>query len=326
MNYKTVIIGTGSHLPERILTNADLEKMVDTSDEWITTRTGIKSRRIATKGEETSQIASDAALAALDMAGLEPGDIDLIIVGTMSCEKIMPSCACLVQKKIGAHNAFAFDMNAACSGFLYSLDMADKYIKNSPEMKILVIGSETISTRLNWEDRNTCVLFGDGAGACVLTGDNHGSGVISSRLQSDGRLWNLLCMDGPQSMNVDLQKKDYDGSYIRMAGRDVFKHAVRAMEDSVVNLLNEEKISIDEVDLVIPHQANVRILNSLTERLGISTEKLYVNIHKYGNTSAASIAIAIDEANRAGRLKKGDLLLLCAFGGGFTWGSSIIRW
>lgn len=326
MNSRAVIIGTGSSLPARVLTNADLEKMVDTSDEWITTRTGIKSRRIAVTGEETSKLGAQAALLAIEQAGVAPEEIDLIIVGTMTCEMTMPSCACLIQKEIGAVNAFAFDMNAACSGFLFSLDMADKYIRNNPAMKILVVGAENLSSRTNWQDRNTCVLFGDGAGACVLTGNDQGRGLISSRLFSDGRLWHLLSMESAPSMNPDLLREDSAGSFIQMAGRDVFKYAVRAMEDSVTRLLEEERISTSELRLVIPHQANIRILQSLAERLRIPSEKLYVNIDRYGNTSAASVAIAIDEVNRAGQLRQGDLLLLCAFGGGFTWGSTIIRW
>ncbi len=326
MGCRTAIVGTGSCLPEKILSNSDLEKMVDTSDEWITTRTGIKNRRIAKKGEETSRIGAIAAQRALAMAGVAPEEIGLIIVGTMTCEMTMPSCACLIQKEIGATNAFAFDMNAACSGFLYSLDLADKYIQSTPEMKILVIGSENLSSRTNWQDRNTCVLFGDGAGACVVSGSHEGRGLLASNLFSDGKLWNLLYMESARSMNPDLVRPERNGSYIQMSGKDVFKYAVRAMEDSVLQLLDSQGISADEVSLVVPHQANIRIINSLTERLGISSEKIYINIHKYGNTSAASVAIAIDEANRAGLLKDDDLLLLCAFGGGFTWGASIIRW
>jgi len=323
---RAVILGTGSCLPERVLTNFDLEKLVDTSDEWITTRTGIQQRRISSKGEETSKLASVAAQNALKMAGCTAEEIDLIIVGTMTSEMTMPSCACLVQKEIGAMNAFAVDLSAACSGFLYALDMAEKYILNDPDMKILVIGAETLSTRVNWQDRNTCVLFGDGAGACVLAGNDQGRGMLSSRLFSDGRLWELLSMECAPSMNHELRKEDHLGSYIKMVGRDVFKYAVRAMEDAIDKVLKKEGITIEQVSLLIPHQANIRILRSLSERLGISLEKIYINIHKYGNTSAASIPIAIDEANREGRLQQGDLLLLCAFGGGFTWGASLLKW
>lgn len=323
---RTAIVGTGSFLPARHLTNAELEGMVETSDEWITTRTGIKCRRIAGKNEETSKIAAKAAEQALALAEMSPLDIDMIIVGTITADMTMPSCACLVQKEIGAENAFAFDINAACSGFTFSLDVADKYIRNNPAMKILLIGAETLSARTNWQDRNTCVLFGDGAGACVITGNDQGSGMLGSRLFSDGRLWNLLHMNAADGMNPDIGRHNGEGSYIRMAGRDVFKYAVRAMEDAVVRILDDENISINDVSMVIPHQANIRIMNSLMERLAVPQEKVYINIHKYGNTSAASVPIAIDEANREGRLRKGDLVLLCTFGGGFTWGSALMRW
>ncbi|MFZ5760391.1 MAG: beta-ketoacyl-ACP synthase III [Thermodesulfobacteriota bacterium] len=323
---RMAVIGTGSALPDRILSNADLEKMVDTSDEWITTRTGIKNRRIATSGEETSKLAAAAARRALEMAGISAAALDIIIVGTITSEIGMPSCACLVQKELGATNAFAFDLNAACSGFLYSLDLAEKYIKVDPNRTILVIGAETLSTRVNWQDRNTCVLFGDGAGACVVTGSNSGRGMLAGRLFSDGSLYELLFMNSAPSMNRDLQQPDYDGSYIKMAGRDVFKHAVRSMEDAVRSVLVQEQLAISDVSLIIPHQANIRILQSLADRLAIPLEKIYINLDKYGNTSAASIPIALDEANREGRIREGEYLLLCAFGGGFTWGAALFRW
>jgi len=320
------VIGTGSCLPERQLTNFDLEKMVETSDEWITTRTGIRTRRIAGKGDENYRLASRAAMKALEMSELKPEEIDLIIVATMSPHMMMPSCACFVQAEIGAFNAHAYDMNAACSGFLYALDMADRYICSDPAMKILVIGSETLSAHVNWQDRNTCILFGDGAGACVVTGREKGGGVVSSDLCADGRLWNLLYMDSPESLNPDIARKNYDGSSIKMIGREVFKHAVEAMEDSVTNLLDKNSLTISEIDFMIPHQANIRILNKLMERIGIAKEKVYINVDKYGNTSAASIPIALDEANRQGLLQHGNLLLFCSFGGGFTWGSLLMYW
>lgn len=323
---RMVVAGTGSALPERVVTNKDLEKLVDTSDEWITTRTGIKSRRIAVKGEETSKLAAAAARNALEMANLSAVDLDIIIVGTISSEIGMPSCACLVQKELGAVNAYAFDLNAACSGFLYSLDLAEKYILADAHLKILVIGAETLSTRTDWTDRNTCVLFGDGAGACVVTGSDHGHGMLAGKLFSDGTLYKLLFMNGPQSMNKDLCDEDNNGSYIKMAGRDVFKHAVRSMDAAISHVLKQRQISIEDIALIIPHQANIRILKSLADRLGVPLEKIYINLHKYGNTSAASIPIALDEANREERLKQGDLLLLCAFGGGFTWGAALFRW
>lgn len=318
---RSVIIGTGSCLPKKILTNIDLEKMVDTSDEWIIARTGIKERRIADKGEETSKLAAAAARNALAMAKCTPDEIDLIIVATMTCEKGMPSCACLVQQEIEAINAFAFDLNAACSGFLYALDLADKYINNDHEMKVLVIGAENLSTRINWQDRNTCVLFGDGAGGCVVTGSTHGSGLLASRLFADGSLGNLLQMD-----NSTTSAGNNSDTCIKMAGRDVFKYAVRAMENAVNAVLRQENISIDQVNLLIPHQANIRILKNLAAHLSIPLQKIYINLHKYGNTSAATIPLALDEANRAGQLQPDDLLLLCAFGGGFTWGATLLRW
>ncbi|MEW6593402.1 MAG: beta-ketoacyl-ACP synthase III [Thermodesulfobacteriota bacterium] len=323
---RTIIIGTGSALPERVLTNLDLEKLVDTTDEWITTRTGIKTRRIAGPGENTSNLASRAAREALAMARLTPADLDMIIVGTITPDMTMPSCACLVQKELGACNAFAFDLNAACSGFLYSLDVADKYLRASPAMKILVAGAETLSSRVNWQDRNTCVLFGDGAGACVVTGGETERGILGSRLFADGSLWELLHMEAAPSQNPELRRPEQEDGCIRMVGREVFKNAVRAMASAIRQVLAQEGVEAERLALVIPHQANIRILQSLADHLALPMEKIYVNVDKYGNTSAATIPIAIDEANRAGRLRDGDLLLLCSFGGGFTWGATLIRW
>lgn len=320
------VLGTGSCLPKRVLTNVELEGMVDTSDEWIATRTGIKTRRISGPGEETSRLATRAAQQALDMAGLTAGDIDVILLGTVSSEMSMPSCACLVQKELGAVNAFAFDLNAACSGFLYAIDMADAYLRRDPALKIMVIGAETLSSRVNWQDRDTCVLFGDGAGACLVTGASDGSGIIASKMFSDGRLFDLLCMDSAPGMNPELNNYQNQGSFIRMIGRDVFRYAVRAMVSAVEHVLSQSGLTVDDVTLIIPHQANIRIVKSMIERLNVPAEKIYVNIDKYGNTSAASIPLALDEANREGRLQRGDLLLCCAFGSGFTWGATIIRW
>ena len=320
------ILGTGSCLPERSLTNFDLEKLVETSDEWITTRTGIHTRRIAGKGEENFRLATNAARKALDMAGVSPEELDLVVVATLTPHMMMPSCACFVQAEIGATNAFAYDMNAACSGYLYGLDLADKYICGKEDMKILLIGSETLSARVNWQDRNTCILFGDGAGATVVSSRADGKGVLDANLHSDGNLWRLLYMHSPESLNPDIVQEERDGCYIQMSGRDVFKHAVRAMEEAVQDLLDRNSITFDDIDLMIPHQANVRILNKLMERLNVPEEKVYINVNKYGNTSAASIPIALDEANRQGLLKRGDLLLFCSFGGGFTWGSLLMYW
>jgi 3-oxoacyl-[acyl-carrier-protein] synthase-3 len=322
----TVILGTGAYLPERVLTNQDLEHVVDTSDEWIQTRTGISTRRIGGPGDETYRLAARAADTALEMAGLFASDIDLIVVATISSHMLMPSCACFVQKELGAGKAFAFDINAACSGFVYGIDLADKYIQADPRKKILVIGAEALSTRTNWKDRNTCVLFGDGAGAVILGHADGNRGVMGARLFSDGNLWDLLQMHTAPSCNPDLLQVANPGVHIVMEGREVFKYAVKAMEEAILSLLEQEQVTLDAVRLIIPHQANIRILNKLAERLGIGAEKIFINVQKYGNTSAASIPIALDEANRASKLKSGDMVLLCSFGGGFTWGAVLIRW
>ena len=306
---RMVIRGTGSCLPVRKVTNFDLAGMVDTSDEWITTRTGIKTRHIAGRGEETSMLAAEAGRRALDMAGMRADELDVIIVATITPDMSMPSSACLVQQELSALNAFAFDINAACSGFVYGLDVAEKYLNSNPCLKILVIGAETLSGRINWQDRNTCVLFGDGAGACVVAADDSGRGMLASELYADGRLFDLLKMDSAPSMNPEFSVDGHDGSYIKMAGRDVFKHAVRSMEKSVKAALKKAALDMEEITLLIPHQANIRILKSLADHLGIGHEKVYINLQKYGNTSAASIPIALDEANREGRLSENDLLL-----------------
>ncbi len=321
-----VILGTGSCLPERILSNHGLEKLVDTSDEWIRSRTGISERRISGEGEETYKLAAVAARNAMEMAGVVSSEIDLIIVATMSSHMTMPSCACFVQNELGADNAFAYDLNAACSGFLYSLDTASKHVLCDQEKTVLVIGAETLSSRINWKDRNTCILFGDGAGAVVMRYADTTRGVLASQLFSDGALWKLLHMHAAPSCNPAIDPSDNPGSHILMEGRDVFKYAVKSMESAVLQLLEKENINLDEIDLVIPHQANIRILNKLLSRLGVKQEKVFINVQKYGNTSAASIPIALDEANREGRLGEGDLLLICSFGGGFTWGAGLLRW
>ena len=321
-----VVLGTGSCLPQKELSNSDLEKLVETSDEWILSRTGISTRRISGKGEGTFQLASAAAKKAMEMAVVTADEIDLIIVATMSSHMLMPSCACFVQKELGAKKAFSYDINAACSGFLFALDSGDKFLRVEQKKKILVIGSETLSSRTNWEDRNTCILFGDGAGAVVLEYQDDVQGIIASNLFSDGNLWNLLYMHNAPSCNPELEAPDNPGAHILMEGREVFKYAVKSMEGAILDLLTRENIDIDSIDLMIPHQANIRILKKLVSRLGINQEKVFINVQKYGNTSAASIPIALDEANREGRLKRGDLLLVCSFGGGFTWGASLLRW
>ncbi len=300
--------------------------MVDTSDQWITTRTGIKTRHIAGPGEQNYQIASQAAKQALESAQVPPQEISLLVVATVSPHKIMPSTACFVQAEIGAAHAFAYDINAACAGFTYALDLARHYVQSQPDMKVLVVGSETLSTRVDWQDRNTCVLFGDGAGAAVVAATNEDRGILGSRLHSDGTYWDLLHIDSPESQNEDLKEEDWQGSLIRMNGSDIFKHAVRSMENAVTSLLQDHGLRPDDIDLLIPHQANIRILHNLRERLHLPEEKVFLNVHKYGNTSAASIPIALDEANRQGLLQANDLVALCTFGGGLTWGSLLVRW
>ncbi len=320
------ILGTGSYLPERVLTNDELARMVDTSDEWIRTRTGINTRHIGGQGDETYLLAARAAAQALQMAGLSAAEIDIIIVATISSHMMMPSCACFVQKELGADRAFAFDINAACSGFVFALDLAEKYIIADSTKKILVIGAEALSSRINWEDRNTCILFGDGAGAVVVGHVDGDRGVIGTKLFSDGNLWSLLHMHTAPSCNPALLQAASPGAHIVMEGREVFKHAVKAMQEVILALLEQEQVALDAVKLIFPHQANVRILNNLAERLGIGAEKVFINVQKYGNTSAASIPIALDEANRASMIQAGDIVLLCSFGGGFTWGAVLVRW
>lgn len=320
------VLGTGTMLPFRTMTNMDLEKLVDTSDEWITARTGIKTRRVAGPGEHTSELAVGAARKALDMAGVSADALHLIIVATITPEVTMPSCACLVQDRLGATQACAFDLSAACSGFLYGLDVAAQYVRNDPAKKILVIGAETLSTRVDWQDRNTCILFGDGAGAAVVSGSEDPRSYFATELKVDGSLGPLLSMHAAPSRNPAIAFEDNDGSYIRMNGREVFRHAVRSMETAIHDLLQREHITMSDIDLFIPHQANIRILNQVRERFVIPEDKVYLNVSKYGNTSAASVPIALDEANRAGRISRGDLLLFCTFGGGVTWGAGLLRW
>lgn len=323
----TVILGTGSHLPKRVLTNQELETLVDTSDEWITSRSGIKERRIASKDETCSFLATKAAEAALQMASVSPSELDMIIVCTLTPDMIMPTTACLVQKNLGAAKAIAFDLSAACSGFIYGLAVADSFVRNNGKMKVMVIGSEVLSCRVNWKDRNTCVLFGDGAGAVVVSAGKGKRGILSNHLHADGTLWKLLHIPGGGCVTPPSRDMVDNGMhYIQMEGKDVFRLAVRAMEDSSREALEYNNLAVKDIDLYIPHQANIRIIKGIAERLQIPMEKVFINIHKYGNTSAATIPIALDEANRSGLLKKGNLVLLNAFGGGFTWGASLLRW
>ncbi len=327
MTIRAKIVGTGSFVPEKVLTNKDLEQIIDTSDEWITTRTGIRQRHIAIEGENNSDLAIKASRSALEMAGISPETLDLIIVGTLTPDMPMPSVACLVQSGLGATKAGAMDLSATCSGFLYSLSVADKFIRCNPQMKILVIGSEVLSRRTNWQDRTTCVLFADGAGAAVVTGSDGENGIVSTHLHADGSVWELLTIRGlGTAFPVDQSILDKGWQYIEMQGRDVFKHAVKALESVAVEALEASGWMMDDIDLLIAHQANIRILEFLRERLALPEDKVFINIHKYGNTSAASIPIALDEANRQGRLRSGDKVLMISFGGGFTWAGVTMVW
>ena len=321
------ITGTGSALPEKVLTNFDLEKMVDTTDEWIVARTGIRERRIAAEGEYTSTFAALAAQRALDAAGVSAEEIDLIVVGTLTPDFPFPATACIVQQAIKATNAVCFDLSAACSGFIYALATAEKFIASGQVKKALVIGAEVLSRIVDWTDRNTCLLFGDGAGAVVLEATEGENGVLSTHMHSDGNYWEILYQKGAGSRYpATHQNVDDKMVYLTMQGNEVFKLAVRAMGEVCQEALEANGLTPDQVKLFIPHQANQRIVDSVGKRLGITDERAFVNLDRYGNTSAASIPIALDEAVRAGRLTEGDILLLTAFGGGLTWGASAIRW
>jgi len=310
-----------------VLTNFDLEKMVDTSDEWILTRTGIRERRIAAREEATSDLAFAAARAALDNAKLGPGDLDGIIVGTVSGDMIFPATSCLIQDRLGATKAAAFDMNAACCGFIFGVSTAHALIASGQMNKVLVVGVEVLSKLTDWSDRATCVLFGDGAGAAVLEPCEPGEGVLGTYMRSDGALADLLYIRAggtryPTSLE-SVQNKDH---FIKMKGDGVFKYAVRAMEDAAQQVLEQANLRLDDVDVFIPHQANVRIIDAVQRRLGLPEQKVVVTLEKYGNMSSATIPIALDEAARNGRVKKGDLVLLVAFGGGLTWGAVLLRY
>lgn len=323
-----IIKGVGSFVPEKKVTNFDLEKIVDTSDEWIFTRSGIKERRFAADDEATSDLATKAAERAIADAGLTPQDIDLIIVGTITPDMPFPSTACLVQKKLGLINIPCFDIEAACSGFIYLLDVGRNMMAGGNYKNVLLVGAEKMSSILDWEDRTTCVLFGDGAGAVVLSGSDQAyTGIRDCLLGADGSNPDLLCQPGggshiPASDN-SVQTRQH---YLKMNGKEIFKHAVRVMESAAIEILERNQMTSDDVSLVIPHQANMRIIENIGKRLGMSMDRFGNNLQNYGNTSAASIPIALDEAYRAGRIKSGDNILLVAFGAGLTWASSIIKW
>ena len=316
----TVILGTGSHAPEKVVTNHDLALQVDTSDEWIRTRTGIRERRLASPTAETSDLAVAAALPALAQAGLTTADIDLLIVATITPDTPVPACACHVQRKLGVPtHAACFDLNAACSGFIYALDTAAALLTSGRYRHALVIGAEKLSGIVDWQDRTTCVLFGDGAGAVVLgTSNEPGRGLLGTRLGGDGANAELLCVPPPVPGE--------SGPFLRMRGKEIFKLAVRAMDDAAREILEQQGVRADQVSLVIPHQANQRIIEAIADYLELPPDRFFVNLDRYGNTSAASIPLALDEAHRAGRVRRGDLVLLVAFGAGLTYGSALIRW
>ena len=320
------IIGLGAYLPSKILTNSDLEKMVETSDEWITTRTGIKERRIAPKEFATSDLALEAAKRAIDDAGLKPIDIDLIITATITPDMFFPATACIVQEKLGATNAAAFDINAACSGFVFSVVMAKMFVNSGMYNNVLVIGAEKLTSIVDWQDRSTCVLFGDGAGACVV-GKTDQRIILSSFLGADGSGADLLKVPGGGSrFPATAQTVNDRLHFLKMEGNEVFKIAVRIMVKAANNAIKESGLGRDDISLFIPHQANIRILVAVAKRLGVPESKIFMNIEKYGNMSAASTAVALVEASQEGRIKKGDNIVLVAFGAGFTYGATAIKW
>lgn len=324
---RSVIRGCGGYLPTRVLTNDDLAKLVDTSDRWITERTGIKERRIAAKDEFTSDLAAKAALRAMKAAGVTGEQIDLIIVATITPDMVFPSTACLVQQKIGARRVAAFDLEAACSGFIYGLEIAQQFIMSRTYDTVLVIGAEKLSSIVNWEDRNTCVLFGDGAGAAVLQNRTTSHGLLTAVMGADGSKADLLHMPGGGSRcPATAESVDSRLHYLRMEGKETFKHAVQAMMSAAQEALRRCEVDISQIKCIIPHQANRRIIDAVGERLGATPGQLFVNLDRYGNTSAASVAIALDEAVNSGRIQRGDLILLVVFGAGLTWGAAVIEW
>lgn len=326
--YGVKIAGTGSYVPSKVLTNADLEKMVETSDEWIRTRTGIEERHIAAADEPCSALAEKASLRALEAAGMQPEGIDIIIVATFTGDNVFPNAGCFLQKRIGAVNAACFSMEAACSGFVYAMTVASGLLRSGGFRSALVVGSEKISCMVDWTDRNTCVLFGDGAGAVVLKRvPAKQDSMRASKLGADGRYTDLLQSPaGGSAMPITPEIMEKKLHFLKMEGREVFKLAVNAMVGASQDVLRQEGIGIDQVRWVIPHQANLRIISSVGKYLGIPDEKVYINVQRYGNTSAASIPLALDELVRSGQVKEGDYLVLTAFGGGLTWGSLLLRW
>ncbi|OGT30516.1 MAG: 3-oxoacyl-ACP synthase [Gammaproteobacteria bacterium RBG_16_51_14] len=317
------IAGTGSYLPERVMTNAELERMVDTTDDWIRSRTGIEERRIAADDETTCDLAEKAAWQAIESAGISPKDIDLIIVGTTTPDVVFPSTACLLQKRLGVHGCAAFDVQAVCTGFIYALGIADKFVRTGSAKCVLVVGAETLSRILDWTDRSTCVLFGDGAGAIVLECSDK-PGVLSSHLHADGKYHDLLSV--PTGISVNYERVKNGSAYIQMQGNEVFRVAVNTLGRIVDETLQANNLKKKDIDWLVPHQANTRIIAATAKKLDMPMERVILTIAQHGNTSAASVPLALDIAVRDGRIKRGDMLLLEAFGGGFTWGSALVKY
>ena len=321
------ITAVGSYVPEKVLTNAHLEKLVDTTDDWITSRTGILERRIAAENEHTSDMATEAARRALDRAVVDPANVELIILATITPDMPFPATACLVQEKIGAYNAAAFDIEAACSGFVYALEIGQQFIMSRTYDTVLVIGAEKLSSIVDWEDRNTCVLFGDGAGAAVLQNRQNSHGLLTACMGADGRKASILSQPGGGCLNPASNKSVSNRlHYLKMDGQEVFKNAVTAMATAAREALTRCEIGIDRIKCIIPHQANMRILKAVGDRLGANKDQVFSNLQHYGNTSAASVAIALDEAVQQGQVQRGDLILLLVFGAGLTWGAAVIEW
>lgn len=321
------IAGTGMYLPQRVLTNSDMEKIVETTDEWIVTRTGIRARHIAAEDESTSVLGARASLKAIADAGMEPKDIEMIIVATVTPDMMMPNTACFVQDQIGAKDAFCFDLEAACSGFLYAVETARNYIRSGAVRNALVVGAEKLSGFTDWQDRATCVLFGDGAGAVVLRETDGKGGILSAVMGSDGALTELLNIPAGGSRMPSSEQSVRDRlHFIKMTGREVFKHAVRCMCDAGQRALDKAGIRPEELKCIIPHQANMRIIQAISERFGVDLERFYMNLERVGNMSGASIPVALDEAARSGLINNGDKVLFVAFGGGFTWGAAAVQW
>ncbi len=326
-NRTVSIIGTGSYVPERVLTNADLEAMVETNDQWIIDRTGIRERRIAKEGEFTSHLAAEAARNAMANAGVSVEEIDLILVATITPDTLFPSTSCHVQRLIGAKNAACFDVNAACSGFLFSIEIAQQFIANHTYSTVLVIGADKLSSIVNWQDRNTCVLFGDGAGAAILRSREGSHGVIATYMGSDGNYGEILHMPGGGcAIPITRDNADQKLNTLHMNGRETYKQAVTSMIKAAQKALEDSGLTTDDLKCIIPHQANIRIIEAMAARLNVPMEKFHMNLDRYGNTSAAAVAIALDEANRTGRFEVGDYILLVVFGGGLTYASSVIQW